>query len=495
MLTFQDYEKAVAEGEQVSFLTKVIRGHTSSEPFKTACDADEYNHQRDVTVNNYTRFIAEHFGNDLVDVTAANNRISSNFFHRLNIQRCTYSLGNGVSFSRTEEKTDKKGKVVKIDVIKRALGPHFDRDFFRLAYYSMIHRESFGFWDGGRLHIFPLTEFVPMYDEHTGAMRAGVRFWRIDARKPLNAVLYEENGYTVFRSDGASDILREVEPRRPYIVRGYRTEADGFVVTGYDNYTTLPVIHMKGSDLYQSTLVGMRKRIDSFDLIQSGFANDLQDCAQIYWIIENCGGMTEADLRAFLNKLYKDHIATADTSGMGADSSSLKPYVQEVPYQSRMAYLDHIRKAIYEDFGALDVHAVSANSTNDHLDAAYQPVDENADDFEYQCIEAIQQLLQIIGITGEDTMPLFKRNRICNQLEQTQMVMLASEYLDDEAALEHLPFITPDEKDGILARRAAETDERFDSEESDTDDDAEEKGTASDSDRKNDAGNGGKMNA
>jgi hypothetical protein len=121
-------------------------------------------------------------------------------------------------------------------------------------------------------------------------------------------------------------------------------------------------------------------------------------------------------------------------------------------------YLDDIRAGIYEDFGGLDVHTVAAGATNDHIDAAYQPMDEEADDFEYQACEFIQQILALMGI--EDT-PIFKRNRISNEKEQVEMVMLEANYLDDETILSKLPNITPDEVAHILARKDIEDMDRF----------------------------------
>ena len=458
MLTYQDFETAT---DLPGFIAKAITEHIQSEEYKTAVDADEYDHQRNVTVNNYTQFVAEHAGGHAM---SANNRISSNYFHRLNVQRCTYLLGNGVSFTdHIREETDENGEVTFIDETKESLGKRFDRDFYQLAYYALIHRECFGFWNVDRLFVFPLTQFKPLYDEDTGALRAGIRFWRIADNKPMTAVLFAEDGYTKYRSRSTTGFdFVEVEPKRAYITKGVRTDAEGFTVTGFENYSTLPVIRMKGSELYQSTLVGMRAYIDAHDLIFSGFANTLQDCAEIFWIIENCGGMTDDDLREFLRKLNRDHIATADTKGMGVESSSLKPYVQEVPFESNMACLERIDKEIYEGFGALDVTTISAGvKTATEIDAAYQPLDEAADDFETQCTDFLQQLLALLGI--EDN-PKYKRNRICNQLEQTQMVAMVAQYLDDRAVLEHLPWITVDEVADIMARKDLEDAERAEDE-------------------------------
>ena len=96
------------------------------------------------------------------------------------------------------------------------------------------------------------------------------------------------------------------------------------------------------------------------------------------------------------------------------------------------------------------MRALSAGKrTATEIDAAYQPLDEAADDFEAQCTDAIQQLLGILGLEGE---PVYKRNRVANVLEQTRTVMMAAGLLDRETILRHLPWVTVDEVEEILKR-------------------------------------------
>lgn len=452
MYTYQDFEK---DGKGVQAITNAISHHLNSNLYKTAKSADEYDHQRNETIINYIRTMFTMTGTPVEDFTASNNKLCSNFFHRLNTQRCTYLLGNGVSFSDHKEETvGSDGVAVTTDTTKEQLGNRFDSDLKIIGYNSLIHGLCFGFWNVDRLHVFPITEFAPMWDEETGALRAGVRFWKIDPNKPLIAVLYEEDGYTKYKSkQGVNMDLEEITPKKPYKIVVSVSDEDGEEVIGEENYGSIPIVPMWGSRLKQSTLVGMKEKIDSFDLIRSGFANDLTDCAQIYWILENCGGMSDAELAKFRDRLKINHIAVADT-----DNSRVVPYTQEIPYGARAAYLSEIRSGIYEDFGALDVHAVAAGATNDHIDAAYQPMDEEADDFEYQVIEFVQHILRLIGI--EDT-PVFKRNRISNEKEQTDMILSAADYLDDETILQKLPFISVDEISGILARKDQESANTF----------------------------------
>jgi len=453
LLTYQDFEKAKSRAE---FLKRLIAEHEAGEMCRTARIADDYDARRNTTISNFVRVLFMSDGRRVQDPTASNNRIASGFFPRLNTQRCAYSLGNGVTFTRTEVRTDEDGSEITADITKEQLGQWFDTDLFRAAYKALIHGVSFGFWNVDRLHVFPVTEFAPLWDERTGVLRAGVRYYRLSADKPMTAVLYEEDGYTRYETKDASSDLLEAEAKRSYRETFSAAPADETPeVIAEENYGALPIVPLWGSRLHQSTLIGMREAIDSYDLIRSGFADDLNDCAQIYWLLENYGGMDNAELAQFRDRLKLQHIAVADTSNGG----KVQAYTQEVPYQARQTFLDQLRQGIYEDFGGLNVSNISAAAqTATQIDAAYQPLDENADDFEWQIIDFVQQILALMGI---DDTPVFKRNRITNQMEQVQMVVMEAPYLDDETILKKLPNITPDEVAAILSAKDTASQSRF----------------------------------
>ena len=122
MLTFQDFEKA---SDKKGFILQAINQHESSDDYILAKDADEYDKQKNVTIVNYIKTMYTMSGSPVVDFTASNAKITSNFFHRLNTQRKTYLLGNGVTFK--EEKTKEK------------LGEEFDEVVADIAYHAMIH--------------------------------------------------------------------------------------------------------------------------------------------------------------------------------------------------------------------------------------------------------------------------------------------------------------------------------------------------------------------
>lgn len=451
-LTYQDFETVKPE-ELADFVKRAIAEHKASVEYEIALTADQYDKKRNTTICNYVQTMMDVTGVRIVDITAANNKICSNFFHRLNTQRNMYSLGNGLTFEKEET--------------KKKLGRNADVKIKQAAYKALIHGRSFIFWNGSQMYVFPVTEFKPLPDEDTGAVRAGIRFWQLAADKPLIAVLYTERGYKkfIYRKDRQPEAIPPERDRyTAYKITIRKVEATGEVeVAGEENWNgVLPIIPLYGSELKQSTLVGMREQIDSFDLIRSGFANNLQDCAEIYWIVKRAGGMDDASLAEFRTRLKTQHIASVNSEYDDGENDAAEPYTQQIPYEARKEYLQEIRAGIYEDFGGLDVHTIAAGATNDHIDAAYQPMDEEADDFEFQIIECIVALLALQGVSEEDATPSFKRNRISNQKEQTDMVMVTRELIGDELALKKLPFLTPDEVAARLEAMLTEEMSRFD---------------------------------
>ena len=459
MYTYQDFLKAKDRAE---FIAKAINDHRQSNEFKIACDAALYDRQENVTINKVVRYIYTATGIKIEDPTTSNNKIASNYFHRLNTQRVSYLLGNGVSFvDHVKTVTDPEtNEPIQIDETKELLGETFDTRTYQVAYSGEISGQSYCYVtydskEGYNYYLFPLTEFVPLLDENDGELMAGIRYWSLDwERRPITAVLYEADGLTKYRTrEGSKGLdLAVFEPKHGYNIKTIKTEAEGEEVIGYENqFDSLPIIPYYGRNKC-STLVGMRAAIDAHDVIASGFGNDLTDCAQVYWLIGGSLGMDDQKLKEFRERLLFQHIGVADL-----DNSSVTPYTQQVPYEARMAFLNHIRNNIYESFGALDVTNINTDDrTATEIEAAYEALEQETDDLEARVTDFIRRLLKLIGVKDR---PIYKRNRISNQLEQTQMIIMAAEHLSERAILEKLPWISVDEIDRILEEKAGEIDQ------------------------------------
>ena len=102
---------------------------------------------------------------------------------------------------------------------------------------------------------------------------------------------------------------------------------------------------------------------------------------------------------------------------------------------------------------------ISAGSvTATAIQAAYENLDLKCDRFEMCVSDFIDNILKLIGI--EDS-PTFKRTKVVNMGEETQMILSAAQFLDSETILKHLPFLSPDEIEEVLERKTEEEAERF----------------------------------
>lgn len=459
MKTYQDWLEAKNAGQELNFIRTAIEEYRGSAEYKIAADADEYEAQRNVTIMNFIKFLFTLTGDKVKDFTSFNFKIASNFFHRLTTQRISYSLGNGISFPGAKS-VFKEGKAKTVDPIKEKLGEKFDNILYFAARYAVIHKVSYLMWNLNHADYFKMTEFMPLLDEKSGALRAGFRFWSLEwGKRPVTVVVYEEDGYTEYRSKNGENGLATLEISQEkvgYIQNVSKTEADGEIITGYSNYSSLPIVPFYGSSHKQSALVGMREKIDAYDLIKSGFANTVQEAQEIFWKITDASGMDDEDLVKFRDRLKLLGIAVVD------GNTPISAERNEIPVTAKESILKGLREQMYEDYGALDVHTIAAGATNDHIDAAYQSMDDEADDFEYQVIEAVQAILALMG---EKAVPIFKRNRISNQKEQSEMVINSADFLDEQTILEKLPFLTPDEVQQVMARKKEEAGETFTTEE------------------------------
>ena len=405
------YNDLVEEREKdlTGFIQRCINEHQSSELYLMAVVANEYARQQNTTIMQYQKLLYTMSGKVVPDNYSANYKLCSNFFDRFITQQVQYLLGNGVSWNDigTGEK----------------LGSDFDEKLQRAGKESLIGSVSFGFWNFDHVEVFNVREFVPLYDEENGALRAGIRFWQIDPKKPLRVTLYEEDGYTEFRKEGS--VWEVLQEKRPYVVTYQGTDADGLEIFDGRNYPSFPIVPLFGNSYKQSELVGLQEEIDAYDLIKSGFANDLDDASQIYWIIQNAGGMDDVDLAKFVDRIKTVHAATVEDDGAQAEAHTL-----EVPYNARESLLERLRKDLYEDYMALDVANIAGGAaTATQIKAAYEPMNNKADEFEFQVRKFVDSILELAGIDDQYS---FTRSTIINSTEEISTVLSAAQYLTED---------------------------------------------------------------
>lgn len=438
--TYQDLEKlGNDESARMNFVFEAIEEHKGSTAYLDAVDADLYAKGQNATISQYQKLLYDLSGKAIPDNYSANHKCKSGFFRRVIIQSAAVEVGNGVTFQK--------------EGTKEKLGKDLDSVLYRGVKSALSQSVNFGFFNNGHIEMWKLTEFVPLWDEMTNQLRAGIGFWQIDETRPLIVRLCEHDGYTEWKNDGKEKTL--LQPKRPYNIIKRTTELEGTIVVPGKEYPALPIVPLWVNTEHQSELAGKREQIDCYDLIKSGFANDLDEASMFYWIITNAGAMKDKDLVKFKEHMKTIHVAALD----GDDGAKAESHTMEVPYQSREVYLERLEKDLYRDFMALDTEKIAAGQiTATQIQAAYEPLNEKMDELEMCLVDFFHGILYIAGIDDE---PSFERSKVSNQRELTDMVLAAADYLDEETVLRKLPFLTADEIDGILQRKHAEEADRY----------------------------------
>lgn len=423
MLTYNDLvELGENENERKDFIFRAIADHKATEEYKIARDAELYMKTLNPTIMAYKKLLYTLSGEAVPDNFSANHKCASSFFKRFVTQENQYLLGNGANFGD--------------DGTKELLGSDFDTQLQKAGRAALVDGVSFAFVNHDHIEVFKYTEFKPLWDEEDGALKAGIRYWQVDADKPLRATLYELDGYTEYIKRKGED-MEILNDKKPYQQVISYSEVDGTQILDGYNYPTFPIVPLWGNPEHQSELVTIRSQIDAYDLIKSGFANDLDDASMIYWTISNAGGMDDVDLAQFIERMKVVKAATVGDGDAKAEAHTL-----DVPYQSREAYLTRLEADMYKDAMALDTTQIAAGQiTATQIEAAYEPLNEKADMFEYCVQEFVQGILRVLGVEDSVT---FVRSKMANKAEEINALLSGAEYLSQEYITEKLLTILGD---------------------------------------------------
>lgn len=448
--TYQDLQRCGEnETNRISFIYACINDHEKSPEFYIGHKAGQFYRHHDPNIEAYQNIVYDIQGRPHVDEVSPNHKIMCNFYETLIDQAVEYLLGNGISFDKED--------------IKDRLSKQFDHDVKKMVRYAANDGESYALIETNG--IVPMCiacqidgnepYFIPLKDERTGAVKAGIKYWRLAPSKPLMVTLYEEDGYTEYTeyreidADGSErKSLYISQEKTAYIVDTIENDVQGAYATEGKNYSALPIVRM-GYINNQSALVGNEGTITAYNMALSGFANQV-DWNLLYWIINNADGMSQQDDVNFLADLIKTHVL--HTSG----EATATPHEISIQHEARGQLLDRLRKQLFEDMEGVDVSHTTANMTATEIKSAYSALNRKCDKLESYIDEFLTNLLNLIGF--EDETWHYQRDVSINPTEATNNAIAAAPFLGDEATTKTLCEIQGkiDEFENIQRTKMAE---------------------------------------
>ena len=437
-VTYQDW-LATPDYERPDLLIDIIKGYKASADFQQGLVASQYFRSENPEVAKKTILRAKKLqykdkdGRTRVksgteDVVG--NRVASSFFYRFVTQQNQFLLSNGVT--------------LKDDATKDALGPFFDEEMEHLGEKALLHGVAWGFWNVDHVELIEavkdaLSGAVALVDEETSRPMVLVQFWQINTKRPLYVRLFTVEGVVLYRMDKDGDLI-EVEGTRRGYIRRTQTDALGTEITGEENYAgKLPVVPLWGNGERRSELTpAIKSKIDAYDRILSDFADNLDRANDVYWVLNNFGG-TMDDVAELLEQINRVKAVANLTDGTGT-SSTAEPHTIEVPYAARKEALDLLERALYQDYMALDMDALTGSSlTNVAIRVATANLNLKADRYEWQVRKFVREILDLIGKPSDEIR--FKRQTIANESEIVQDIAVMRPDIDQRTALMLNPYI------------------------------------------------------
>lgn len=437
MKTFQDFEQAKNKQE---FILDAINEFKSSERYIVGTTAQKYYEGENLDILKRMQWFYNSNGAREQDNFKANNQIPCEFFTKIIKQENSYLLSNGVTIDES---------------IKKDLGRKFDNKVFKAGNYALVDGVAWGYCYIGNNGKFSIdvwrgTEFIPLFDERNGVLKAGIRFWQIDTNKPMFIELYEEDGKTELMQNDKE--LQVVKEKQAYKIKKEK-DILGERITSEENWSMIPIAPMYGNDIKKSALtVALKNKLDLYDIVMSDFGNNLEDSVDVYWVLKNYQGQ---NLSEFLQdyKYYKSMKVSED--------GDATPHTIEVPYEARKTALELLKQQIFEGAMALDASLLSGGSlTNVVIKAMMADLDLKTDDFENGVLDFLDDILVLYaeykGITDDFEEPKLIRRSLVNDTEIIDNILKMRTDIDHETALKLNPYIQDQEIPKILKKMEEE---------------------------------------
>jgi len=298
--------------------------------------------------------------------------------------------------------------------------------------------------------MFSALEFLTLNDEWHDDPVAGIRFWdrkNADDEKTTFVEFYESDGVTKYRIEG--DDIEQIEGKRSYAVN-MRPATE--TVKSILQYPRLPVVPLFANAERKSELTRpIKSKIDLLDKLWTNFGDSSSRINMIYWILHNYS-VTPSEAREMIETITELGIFSSQDDKFKAEAKAF-----DLPSETVDKAIEMVEKAVTADFLGVSMREITGGSlTNVAINTAYSNLMNKIARYETMPFAFVQQLMNVIGLQPTENIS-FKYETPRNQMEETNMVMAAANYLDEQTILDKLPFVTVDEVEFILERRAAET--------------------------------------
>lgn len=198
--------------------------------------------------------------------------------------------------------------------------------------------------DGFEWAVVDSKQIIPVWSKNLKKKLVGVfRVYEdIDEETGDNYTIYEywiETECQAFRRR-SGDTLEE----GLYVYNMFYDPQSGEELAKYTHdFEKVPFIPFRNNNIGTNDLNNIKRLIDVYDKVYSGFINDLDDIQELIFVLAGYGG---TELNDFLQDLKK--YKTIKVDGDEGANPGVSTLSIEIPIEARKTVLDFTRKAIFE---------------------------------------------------------------------------------------------------------------------------------------------------
>lgn len=208
------------------------------------------------------------------------------------------------------------------------------------------------------------------------------------------------------------------------------------------NFGEVPFIPFFNNNINTGDLKRVKKFIDVYDKVFSGFVNDLEDIQEIILVLTNYGG---TDMKDFLSNLKKRKYLDMQSDGID-DKTGVDTLKIDIPVEAREKVLNICEKQIYKQGQGVDPNPESfGNSSGVALEYLYSLLELKAGltetEFRLGFGKLIRMVCKHLNIKCDGIIQTWTRNKIRNDAELIENCQKSKGVISDETIIKNHPFV------------------------------------------------------
>ena len=390
-------------------------------------------YEGDHDIKNYRVFFIDADGQIQEDKLKSNIKISHPFFTELVDQEVQYMLSGKDGFIKSDDPelqaeldayfNENEDFMSELnELLTGAISKGFD---YLYAYKNKEGKTAFQCADS--------IGVIEVREKETDDGCAYVIYWYIDRigkdNKRIKRIqVWDSTQVFFYVQEGDGKILLdESEPINPRPHTTYKKDGDESIY--YEDFGMIPFFRLDNCKKQFSGLKPIKSLIDSYDLMNCGLANNIQDTNEALYVVRGFQGDNLDEL--MLNIRAKKHIGVDEEGGIDI-------HTIDIPVEARRTKMEIDEKNIYRfGFGFNSAQIGDGNITNVVIKSRYALLDLKCNKLEIRLKQFMRKLLKIVlkeinDLNGTDYQMKnvyfdFEREVITNAADNAQIELVQAQ--------------------------------------------------------------------